>query len=365
MNAPTCSKGLTDVVLSVTTRTRSATRGNPSSVPFLQTPLRLRLSSDKCSSPTLQADTQSLLTKYAFDLHALSLSRSPVNEKAVMLHSQTLKMSQLLSLKFAFPSPGHRQQTSALPEIQLMCALIVAVKLYHPFDGLTRHVRSLADPAALTIDWAVWVDVQSSHSVHTSDESHLERGSEIKVSEKDVMNMTGKEMDEYMDWHERTFVDEVRAGEKARGLPQQLLDMFPTGRTDGSSPTPYDYKQAAAEEQETIDKKLKLVMGKLRLRDVVSDDSEESDRVREDSTPVGSFYKRYKKVEDLPPHAKVFHEAAAEMVAVKLETLILGVGQVERKLIKYREAKVKAGKEEGHAARENKSDKDDGPSMKQ
>ena len=349
MDAPTYSKGLTDFVLSVTTRIRSATRGNPSSVPFLQTSLRLRLPSAKCSSPTLQADTQSRITMYAFDLHVLSLSRSPVNENPVTLHPQTLKISRLLSLEFAFPLPGHRQQTSSLPEIQLMCLLIIAVKLYHPFDGLPRHARSLADPAALTIDWAAWVDIQSSHGVHISDESHLKRGSEIKVNEKDVMNMTGKEMDEYMDWYERTFVDEVRAEEKACGLPQQLLDMFETGRTDGSSPTPYNYKQAAAEREKTINKKLELVMGKLRSRNIVSDDSKESDGVREKSTPIGSFFKRYKKVEDLEPHAKVFYEAAAEMVGVKLGTLVLAVGQVERKLIKYREAKVKAGKKEGRA----------------
>lgn len=232
-----------------------------------------------------------------------------------------------------------------------MCLLIIAVKLDHPFDAITRHVRSLADSAALTIDWAVWVDAQSSHGVHDSGEAHLERGSEINVTEKDVMNMTGKDMDTYMDWYERTYVDEVRADEKARGPPQQLLDMFPTGRADDSSPTPNNYEQAAAKQQETIEKRLNMVMGKLRLRNVVSDDS---DGVREDSKPIGSFYKRYRKVEDLEPHAKAFHEAAAELVGVKLETLMIAVGQVEIKLLKYREAEVKA---ERLAAAENESDK--------
>ena len=258
-------------------------------------------------------------------------------------------------MTFAFPLPGHRQQTSSLPEIQLVCLLIIAVKLYHPFDALTRHVRSLADLAALTIDWAAWVDVQSSHGVQASGEAHLERGSEMNVTERNVMSMTGKNLDEYMDWYERTFVDEARVEGKARGLPQQLLDMFPTGRTDGSSPIPYNYNQVAVEQQETIDKRLNSVMGKLRLRNVVSDDSEDSDGVDEDSTGIGSFYKRYRKVEDLTPQAKAFHEAAAEVVGVRLETLMLAVGQVERNLVKWREAKVKAEKEEGDAAMENKS----------
>ena len=220
-------------------------------------------------------------------------------------------------------------------------------------------MRSLADSAALTIDWATWVDVQSSRSVCTSGEAHLERGSEMYVTERDVMHMTGERLDEYMDWYERTFVDEARTEEKARGLPQQLLDMFPTGRTDGSSAMPYVYDQAAAEQQETIDKRLNLLMGKLRLRNVVSDDSEDSAGIHEDSTGIGSFYKRYRKVEDLTPHAKAFHEAVAGAVGVRLETLLVAVGQVERKLVTWREAKVKAEKEEDDADMDNTSDNND------
>lgn len=237
-----------------------------------------------------------------------------------------------------------------------MCLLIIAVKLYHPFDSFARHVRSLADSAALTIDWAAWVDVQSSRNVHAIGDAHLERGREINVTERDVMNMTGEQLDEYMDWYERIFIDESRVEGKARGLPKQLLDMFPTGRTDGSSPTPYIHDQMAAEEQDTIEKRLNVVMGKLRLRNVVCDDSEDSIGIHEDSTRIGSFYKRYRKVEDLTPYAKTFHETAAEAIGVGLETLVLAVGQVERKLMRWREAKVKADKEEDDTVMENTSD---------
>lgn len=243
-----------------------------------------------------------------------------------------------------------------MPEVQLMCLLVIAVKLYHPFDGLIRHVRSLADSAALTIDWEVWVDSQRSCKMHAASGAHLERGSEIYVTEKDVMNMTGEQLDEYMDWYERTFVDESRAEEKARGLPKQLLDMFPTGRIDGSEPAPYSHDRMAAEEQETVDKRLNLVMGKLLLRTAVSDDPDDSTGTNRDSTQIGNFYKRYKKVEDLTPHAKAFHEAVAEVIGVRLETLLLAVGQVERRLVKWKDAKVKADKEEDDTAMEDAND---------
>lgn len=291
-----------------------------------------------------------------------SLSTIPLqvfaNEVAVTLHGKTLQISELLSAKFAFPLPGSRQQISSLPEIQLICLLTIAVKLYHPFDGFTRHVRSLADSAALTVDWATWVDVQTSHGVHASGEIHLEPGREINVTERDVMNMTGEQLDGYMDWYERTFVDESRVEQKARGLPEQLLEMFPTGRPDDTSSKPYNYDRTAAEEQQIIDRRLNMVMGKLHLRDIVSNDSEDSARVHEDSTRIGSFYKRYRKVEDLTPHAKAFHETVAKAIGVRLETLILAVAQVERKLVKWREAKLKADKEEDDAVMENTSDND-------
>ena len=210
-------------------------------------------------------------------------------------------------------------------------------------------MRSLADSAALTVDWEVWADTQSSHNVRVAEEPHLERGSEISVTEKDIMNMQGEQLDEYMDWYERTYVDESRAEGKSHGLPKQLLDMFPTGRTDGSSPTLYKYDQISVQEQDAIDKRLQMVIGKLRLRNVVTDNSEDSTGIHEDSIPVGTFYRRYREAQDLTPHARAFHEAVAKAIGVRLETLILAVGQVERKLVKWREAKLKADEGEDDA----------------
>ena len=230
------------------------------------------------------------------------------------------------------------------------------MKLYHPFDGSARHARSLTDSAALTINWQAWVEGQSSHQARAAEEGHLERGSEIHISEKDVMNMTGTQLDDYMDWYERTFVDEVRAEEKTPGLPKQLFDMFPIGRQDGSHAMPYSHDQMAAEEQAIIDKRLSMMLGKLHLRTVVSGDRQGSAGDNEDSASVGSFYKRYRRVNELTPHARVFHEVVAEAIGVRLETLILAVGQVERQLIKWKDAKEKALREQDDVNMESTSD---------
>lgn len=153
------------------------------------------------------------------------------------------------------------------------------------------------------------------------------------------MSMTGGQLDEYMDYYERAFVDEMRAETKSRGLPKQLLDMFPTGRADGSIPRPCSYSEHMEKEQASISQKLASVMGSLQPRPIAAP-GEDNDEIQ---PKIGSFYKRYRQVEDLEDHAKYFHEMVAEAVGIKLVTLLVAVGQMERKLIVWREARVKEG----------------------
>ena len=159
------------------------------------------------------------------------------------------------------------------------------------------------------------------------------------------MNMTDEKMDEYMDFYERTFVDDERAETKSRGLPKQLLDMFPTGRPNGSAPPPYSYDEHTKKEHASISQRLAFVVSSLRMRPIATY-KEDDDDDNKTKPRIGSFYKRYRRVEDLDSFAKFFHEKVAETVAVKLETLLVAVRQMERKLIRWREARVKQGLED-------------------
>ena len=180
------------------------------------------------------------------------------------------------------------------------------------------------------------MQAQKAHKASITDESHLQRGTEINITEVDAMNMSGEQLDEYMDYYERTFIDTDRIEQK---LPKELLDMFPTGRLDGSEPVPYSYQEQFAKEQEAVQETLDAVIGSMKPRKVISKESEKPVR------RIGSLYKRYRRVEDLNSYAKVFHEKVADLVGVKLATLVLAVGQMERLFIKWREAKVKEGAE--------------------
>ena len=181
------------------------------------------------------------------------------------------------------------------------------------------------------------MQAQKAYNTPNTDGNHLQRGTEINITEVDAMEMSGEQLDEYMDYYERTFIDSDRVEQK---LPKDLLDMFPTGRLDGSEPASYSYQEQFAKEQQAVEETLGAVIGSMRLRNVISKESEEPVR------RIGSFYKRYRRADDLDGNARVFHEKVAERVGVKLETLVLAVGQMERLLIKWREAKVKEGLEE-------------------
>ena len=270
------------------------------------------------------------------------------------IYQATRSIASLLSTNFFFPVPGRRQQLSSLPEITLVSLLVIVVKLYHPFDERQYSVRSLKDPAILTLSWASWLHARDEASSRRKDDRHLPHGSEINVTEHDVMKMSGEQLDSYLDWYERTWVDDERAEQKARGIPKELLEMFPTGRQDGSFPKPFEFHEEASKQQRSSDQRIHEMICKLNTRHVENDEPEG----QEGAKRQGSFYKRYRSISDLPQHGRAFHEAAASAIGVKLETLLVAVLQVERKLIKWRQSQLKAksGGRRGNESNESDSE---------
>ena len=248
-------------------------------------------------------------------------------------------MATLLSIPYSFPSVKTRQAALSFPELQLMALVVVAVKFHHPFDGIERQVTALTDAGAMTIDWDAWCQNQTIFNKRTTAGGKIGRGNEIKVKEQDALSMSGAQMDEYMDWFQRTWVEEDKQHTKPGGLPAQILDMFPTGRLDGSSPPTIDIQELAKAEQEALDSKLETATANLKVRDVVSREEEERSKVP--VRRIGSFYKRYKKDQDFPPAAKLFYETAAELIGVSFFTMVIAVLQTEQKLLNHRTKQLK------------------------
>ena len=262
----------------------------------------------------------------------------------VDIYTAVRHMSSMLDIDFCFPRHGSRQQRSHLPEIRLMALLIIAVKIYYPFDLLNRHPRSQLDVAVLNIDWDIWCKLQKEHDTRITLEGKIGRGNEMLVNEQDIMNMSGEQLDEYLDWYERTWISEEDDEHQTRGLPKQLLDMFPTSRVNASSASMNDFAAEAKAERYLLDEKLRKVQNRLKLRPVIS--KEGGGKNQEPLRRLGTFYKRYRKIEDLSPQAKTFYEAAASLVGVSLATLVMAVLQMESQLRVWRAKRLKEREEE-------------------
>lgn len=85
----------------------------------------------------------------------------------------------------------------------MMSLIIIAVKLSHPFDDIDRIPETDADPTILKIDWPKWI-----RTMEERPSRGLKRGEEVKVIDADVWTMNAKKIDDYLDWYQRTWVDD-------------------------------------------------------------------------------------------------------------------------------------------------------------
>ncbi|KAL9118470.1 MAG: hypothetical protein Q9187_004987 [Circinaria calcarea] len=260
------------------------------------------------------------------------------------IHTVVNRISNLLSCTFTFPKPGSRQRLSSLPEIQLICMLVVAVKLYHPFDNLQRALNSSTEMGLLTIDWDTWNGARKVYDADANPDGRLTRDKDITMTERDVFNMSALQMDDYLDWYEKTWIDDEDKDHHARALPDQLLNMFPTGRLDGSTATTIDEDEETRKDQGKVLDKLEVTQKNLMVRDVILEATE-----RKQAEPVrriGSSYKQYRGIEDLTAQAKAFYEATASIVGVSLPTLVKAVYRMETALRRWRDEQEKKQRRE-------------------
>ena len=108
----------------------------------------------------------------------------------------------MLRIDFTYPASYQgREFEISYPEIQLISLIIVATKLGHPFDDLVRYPENESDPTTVKMDWSKWREIMIDKT-----QEGLKRGDEIHVEDIDVASMTEKQMDDYMDWYQRTWV---------------------------------------------------------------------------------------------------------------------------------------------------------------
>lgn len=113
------------------------------------------------------------------------------------------------SVEFTYTFPKEitrRFHRIYLPEVQLICLVIVATKLLFPFDNVKRYPQALNDPSVQVIDWEKWAEAQSTFDRRGISQGFLTNGAAMQVTKMDAMEMTQQQLDEYMDWYDRFWV---------------------------------------------------------------------------------------------------------------------------------------------------------------
>ncbi|MCJ1238187.1 Pol I core factor CF [Varicellaria rhodocarpa] len=309
---------------------------------------------------------RSLATYYRhFDLifpplnyHPLLLSFIQRLAIPIDLYTSTIKIAEILPDAFTFPKPTWRQRTTSLPEIQLICILIIAVKLHHPFDNIRRHTQSPTDIGTLAIDWDAWTTARQEYLTKISKGQPPSSNAFMATTDRDVLAMSAAQMDDYLDWYEKTWIDDdhdpneeqqKRPTNGAAPPPKQILDMFPTARLNPptQNPTPLAHHRALTQRINHVQRTLKV----RRVTSTASASASASAGKKTESRttiPIGALYKRYRRANDLlrSEHARSFYEASAEVVGMSLEMLVKAVYGMETQLENWRDREKRRKRDE-------------------
>ncbi|KAL5359701.1 RNA polymerase I-specific transcription initiation factor Rrn7 [Aspergillus floccosus] len=240
----------------------------------------------------------------------------------VELYPAVKRLRDLLGFTFEFPTKviGKRKPLH-LPEVQLVTLIVISTKLLFPFDDIERYPLSAKDPTTQVIDWKIWAQTQRQFDNRETSAGRIGKGNEITINEQDVFSLTPAQLDEYMDWYEKSWLDTTKES-------NPLADMFPI--SSNASDTQLNPRPATAADDDaaTLDAMVQTATSDLRPRSIIP----ESDA---DVPRPGSSYARYRMDSDLPETARPFYETVAKVAGVSLATLVRSVSQAENRIIRW------------------------------
>lgn len=261
----------------------------------------------------------------------------------VEVYAATQRLSRALEEKFSFNMTFKaRSAESALrhPELRLMALLVAATKLLFPFDDTKRYPASAKDLSALSLQWPAWQETQS-RMLEQADRSGLPSYKKMMdFSQTDVLESADDRLDEYMDWYEQNIasgdVREHGQAGKETDFRRALFRLFPAGRGDG--PGRNDQSEGLEYGDDHISEALREVQSALKPKRVVEVDAGGNQVNR-----AGSFYRRHRIANDLEGPARMFHERAAALAGVSLDTMVRAVFLIEGKALKHQEKLRRGG----------------------
>jgi RNA polymerase I-specific transcription initiation factor RRN7 len=304
----------------------------------------------------------------------------PLNHNLLLLHyvrslalpievyAMARRLNLITKYNFSYPdgtstsTETTRRQATTFPEAQLISLVVVTTKLLFPFDSDTvkRYPKEPNEPTTLRMKWSAWLAAKhsfdkASSSDDTTDLDGLQLGAEIHVTDSDIFRMSDKQLDQYMDWYQRTWIKSSSdADSQARqsqsqsqsqsqqesALDREILDMFPLHDVQEPVKTRAQDQQARLDEQSRLDARIREVQASLLPRRAISSE-EEVERGLELLRP-GAMYPRYRHVEDLdldnkaaaaePVVVRIFHEEVAQTACLSIKALVKAVNKSEQRI---------------------------------
>jgi RNA polymerase I-specific transcription initiation factor RRN7 len=249
----------------------------------------------------------------------------------LQLYDATLRLQDLLGYTFVLQHNGRQAIGMAhLPEAQLIGCLIVCIKLFYPFDKIKRLPESVAEPAALVVDWKKWCKyMNAADKEQRQGETNFTTEELTKLQESDVFEMKPEQLDQYLGFYDDTFLDdaEIQRTRDNDDFRNALFDMFPIEGQEQRQPAqlsegrPYD----------SMLKTVRDVQASMETAEIVADDQGEENALR-----PGQMYPVWKEVQDLPQRAVMFYEAAAKIAGFSVDLLVMAVYAVEVRLERWR-----------------------------
>lgn len=237
----------------------------------------------------------------------------------------------MLDLKFTFPAFSRRPiRLSHHPEVKLVCVLTMIVKLFYPFDAEERYTMTPTEPAALVVDWDAWNSARI-RWIARSGRYGRQRTNEryLDVTEDDVLDMTEPEIDNYLNWFGKHWIEEeTQAQSTEADFRRALYRMFPVQADGQDTVTGHDEEMDEAMRERL--ERLHVSQSSLILREVIPAQEGEDSRTQDPLRP-GSLYKHYRTEDDVPERARPFLTAAAELVGLEMDSFLIALFQVERK----------------------------------
>ncbi|KAF2639478.1 hypothetical protein P280DRAFT_490742 [Massarina eburnea CBS 473.64] len=241
------------------------------------------------------------------------------------LYDATIRLGNILEYDFALHTESKtRIGVRHMPEAQLVACLIVCVKLFYPFDGERQHPRTNAEPAATVIDWPEWCNTMRNAENSRGKDSRYTTEELTRLREKDVFDMSGDQLDQYLDFYLENFVDESHP---PNDFQQGMYDLFPVGNNTVELPVPDPHDPSAQRKWAAI----RMVHSNMRPRTSNAEGDEDGDVRR-----PGQGYVLWNKEKHLSEHAKVFYEEAGKIVGLSMDMMVAAVFDVETRVERWK-----------------------------